>query len=66
MRDQRGALFESLMTTYLTTDPTYTSRFDKVWRWVDYSALASSSLTCGAGTCTRASASSPALALTAG
>lgn len=30
MRHQRGALFESLMTTYLTTDPTYTSRFDKV------------------------------------
>lgn len=30
MRHQRGALFESLMTAYLTTDPTYTSRFDKV------------------------------------
>ncbi|APC36911.1 damage-inducible protein [Nocardiopsis dassonvillei] len=33
---QRGTLFENLMVAYLGTDPTFTNRFDKVWRWADW------------------------------
>ena len=33
---QRGVLFENLMSAYLTTDPTYANRFEKVWRWADW------------------------------
>jgi predicted helicase len=33
---QRGTLFENLMVAYLGTNPTFTNRFDKVWRWADW------------------------------
>ncbi|MCI5777961.1 MAG: DEAD/DEAH box helicase family protein [Bacteroidales bacterium] len=39
--DQRtkGALFEKLIARWLTTDPTYAARFDKVWLWADFANL---------------------------
>lgn len=32
----KGRLFERLTKVFLTTDPTWTARFDEVWLWQDW------------------------------